>query len=561
MTDTVGFVAQAAARAGRGLPLDARLGAPGRPGRPRGRRRRRRRRGPDRGRPRVLEEIGAADVPELLVINKADRAPDEAKALAARPRGRRRSPPGRARASTSCCASWPTACAGRTGWWSWSCRGRGATSWRPSTARARWSDQTRRRGVGHAAGRAGRRRPGPLRGVRRSATVDGFRLPPYPYDRLDGLAKLAEAPPGRHGRLLHRHALRPARRRPWSRPWRPRGPSGATRRRPAVRRAARGRGRLAGRGASASTIFRRTPSPPASGTKELVASVPHSCACASPTGHRALPGGLLPDLRDGRRAGGLPGRGGPAPPGRTAASTSTPIDREDAGARAGALGRTRPSNPTGGLGDLAAAAAWGRSHGVPVFSDECYAEFTWDGPPRSMLEHGTDGVRGRALALQAVEPGRRPGRLLRRRPRAGRVPPGRAPARRPHGARAGAGRRRRRPGRRRARGRQRERYLERLDYLAEVLAAARLPGDAARGRLLLWVPVPAGRWADAWAMAEALAARRRACWSARATSTATPVPATCGSPSCSRWSVSRLVGDRLAPVASAPEAGPVPAGR
>ena len=38
-----------------------------------------------------------------------------------------------------------------------------------------------------------------------------------------------------------------------------------------------------------------------------------------------------------------------------------------------------PSNPTGALDDLGAAAAWGRRHGVPVFSDECYVEFTWDG--------------------------------------------------------------------------------------------------------------------------------------------------------------------------------------
>ena len=27
-----------------------------------------------------------------------------------------------------------------------------------------------------------------------------------------------------------------------------------------------------------------------------------------------------------------------------------------------------------------------------VASDECYAEFTWDGPPRTILEHGTSGV-------------------------------------------------------------------------------------------------------------------------------------------------------------------------
>ena len=51
-----------------------------------------------------------------------------------------------------------------------------------------------------------------------------------------------------------------------------------------------------------------------------------------------------------------------------------------------------PSNPTGALDDLAAAAAWGRSHSVPVFSDECYVEFTWTQPGESILQHGTDGV-------------------------------------------------------------------------------------------------------------------------------------------------------------------------
>ncbi len=51
-----------------------------------------------------------------------------------------------------------------------------------------------------------------------------------------------------------------------------------------------------------------------------------------------------------------------------------------------------PANPTGALDDLGAAAAWGRAHDVPVFSDECYVEFTWDGPGRTILSHGLDGV-------------------------------------------------------------------------------------------------------------------------------------------------------------------------
>jgi aspartate/methionine/tyrosine aminotransferase len=33
-----------------------------------------------------------------------------------------------------------------------------------------------------------------------------------------------------------------------------------------------------------------------------------------------------------------------------------------------------------------------RRYGFLVFSDECYCEFTWEGPPRTILEHGLDGV-------------------------------------------------------------------------------------------------------------------------------------------------------------------------
>ena len=57
-----------------------------------------------------------------------------------------------------------------------------------------------------------------------------------------------------------------------------------------------------------------------------------------------------------------------------------------------------PSNPTGALDDLAAAAAWGRARGVLVASDECYAEFTWAGRPRTILESGPEGV----LAVHSV---------------------------------------------------------------------------------------------------------------------------------------------------------------
>ena len=51
-----------------------------------------------------------------------------------------------------------------------------------------------------------------------------------------------------------------------------------------------------------------------------------------------------------------------------------------------------PSNPTGSLDDMGAAVRWGRTNGIPVFSDECYAEFTWSTAPQSALQHGVDGV-------------------------------------------------------------------------------------------------------------------------------------------------------------------------
>jgi succinyldiaminopimelate transaminase len=67
------------------------------------------------------------------------------------------------------------------------------------------------------------------------------------------------------------------------------------------------------------------------------------------------------------------------------------IDPADA-ARALCLWVNTPGNPTGAVDDLAAAARWGRANGVPVFSDECYVEFTWSGPPRTILTQGLSGV-------------------------------------------------------------------------------------------------------------------------------------------------------------------------
>lgn len=80
--------------------------------------------------------------------------------------------------------------------------------------------------------------------------------------------------------------------------------------------------------------------------------------------------------------------------GRLDLASISPDDVE----RALVLWSNSPSNPTGVLDDLEAVAEWGRDHGVLVASDECYAEFTWDGRPRSILEHGLVGV----LAVHSI---------------------------------------------------------------------------------------------------------------------------------------------------------------
>ena len=60
--------------------------------------------------------------------------------------------------------------------------------------------------------------------------------------------------------------------------------------------------------------------------------------------------------------------------------------------RALVLWSNSPSNPTGELDDLGAVASWGRENDVLVASDECYADFTWQDHPRSILQHGFDNV-------------------------------------------------------------------------------------------------------------------------------------------------------------------------
>ena len=330
-----------------------------------------------------------------------------------------------------------------------------------------------------------------------------FRLPPYPYDRLAGLAKVAEA----HEGGMVDCSIGTPNDPPAPAVIEALATSGAERGYPASA------GSPALRVAAAEWLTRRfgldgvDPSAVAAcvGTKELVASVPHVLRLRTPDKDTVLyPAVSYPTYAMGAELAGCRAVPVPAVPGRLGGLDLDAIGPDDA-ARALVLWSNSPSNPTGGLGDLGAEAAWGRAHGVPVFSDECYAEFTWDGPPKSVLQHGSDGVVAvHSLSKRSNLAGVRVGfyagdselvEFLRAvRQHAGLMVPGPAQA---AGVAALADDEHVVA--------QRARYRERLAFLAGVLDAYGCPVMPPQGGFYLWVPVPAGRWSDAWVMAEALA--------------------------------------------------------
>jgi aspartate/methionine/tyrosine aminotransferase len=328
-----------------------------------------------------------------------------------------------------------------------------------------------------------------------------FRLPPYPYDRLAGLTKVADA---HEGGMVDCSI---------GTPYDPPLPaviealasSGTERGYPASAGSARLREAAAGWTVRRFGLEDSPALAACVGTKEFVASAPHLLRLRAPDKDTVLyPAVSYPSYAMGAELAGCRAVPVPAPKGREGGLDLEAVDPGDA-ARTLMLWSNSPSNPTGGLGDLGAEATWGRAHGIPVFSDECYAEFTWDGPPRSVLQHGSDGVVAvHSLSKRSNLAGVRVGfyagdpelvEFLRAvRQHAGLMVPGPAQA-------AGAA----------ALDdddhveSQRARYRERLSFLAGVLAGYGCPVAPPQGGFYLWVPVPTGRWPDAWVMAEALA--------------------------------------------------------
>ena len=126
------------------------------------------------------------------------------------------------------------------------------------------------------------------------------------------------------------------------------------------------------------------------GSKEFVATTPQYMKLRRPDRDTVLyPAVSYPTYEMGAILAGC--RAVPVPMNASGGLDLSAISATDAG-RALMLWVNSPSNPTGALDDLAAAASWGRKHGVTVFSDECYVEFTWRRIGESILQHGFDGV-------------------------------------------------------------------------------------------------------------------------------------------------------------------------
>jgi succinyldiaminopimelate transaminase len=318
----------------------------------------------------------------------------------------------------------------------------------------------------------------------------GFEPPPYPYDRLDDLREAADLLPGGAVDLSIGTPYDP----PPAAVVAALGSSGAERGYPPSV------GTPAFREAAAGWLERRFnvslgPGDLAAcvGTKELVAGVPHWLRLRSP-GRDTV---LYPQISYPSYAMGATLAGCRAVP----YASLGDVDPDDA-ARALCVWVNSPANPTGTVDDLTAAAAWGRSHGVPVLSDECYIEFTWQGPGRTIVAEGLDGVLAvHSLSKRSNLAGARAGfyagdgdlvgYLSEVRKHAGFMVPGpvQAAAVVAFGDDAHV-------------DAQRAVYHRRLVLMQGVLAALGVDCPLPQGAFYLWAPAPGG---DAWALARRLA--------------------------------------------------------
>jgi succinyldiaminopimelate transaminase len=244
------------------------------------------------------------------------------------------------------------------------------------------------------------------------------------------------------------------------------------------------------------------------GTKEFVATTPQWLRLRRPDRDTVLyPAVSYPTYAMGAALAGPETRAVPVP--------ALPSGGIDLGAIAPADARralllwvNSPANPSGALSDLTGAAAWGRQWDVPVFSDECYVELTWDQAPATIVGQGTgpDGLGGvvavHSLSKRSNLAGLRVGwyagdpelvhYLQEVRKHVGLMVPG---ATQLAAQAALADRTHVRE--------QRDRYLRRLGLMRDVIAAQGVEVELPAGGFYLWVRAPEG---DAWGWTEKLAA-------------------------------------------------------
>jgi succinyldiaminopimelate transaminase len=126
------------------------------------------------------------------------------------------------------------------------------------------------------------------------------------------------------------------------------------------------------------------------GSKEFVATTPQYLKLRSPDRDTVLfPAVSYPTYEMGAILAGC--RPVAVPMTSTGGIDTSKISTSDI-KRALMIWSNSPNNPTGDLDDLKALATWGRKNSVPVFSDECYVEFTWLRKPETILQHGLEGV-------------------------------------------------------------------------------------------------------------------------------------------------------------------------
>jgi succinyldiaminopimelate transaminase len=337
-----------------------------------------------------------------------------------------------------------------------------------------------------------------------TSTPTGYVPPPYPYDKLDELKPLAAHHPGG----LIDLSIGTPRDAPPAAVLTAMARSGSERGYPPSI------GLLGAREAAAAWLERCfgahvSPSNIAAtiGTKEFVVSTPQYLHLRSPERDTVLyPAISYPSYAMGAELAGL--RAVPVAVDAAWNPMLDSIDPADAD-RAVCLWVNSPGNPAGAVDDLAAAAAWGRHHDVPVLSDECYIEFTWGEPPEGRFRAGStivaDGLDG-VLALHSLSKrsnfaGGRFGFyagdpdlvhfISEIRKHAGFMVPG--PVQ--HGAIAALDDDEHVDA-------QRQRYWQRLEFMAGVLRGVGLDVELPAGGFYLWVPAPGG---DAWSLTRWLA--------------------------------------------------------